>query len=422
MSRANPIKGTIEPVPGMPKHVVIYRIPASSVWWTRCYTADKRYLVRSTKTDSKREAHRFARQLFTDSLTQAVSTGNLNPKTIRAVAMSLLAQEKASAKDSLYTKDRNMVENTILPHFGNRFLGDITHQDLNDFLAKLRAKKLSPATKKHYMGLLGKVFNHGIQLKVIAHRPLFPKLGEKLQTAEKRDYLTVDEYGMLSKTILEMEKAGATYRGTPITAEYKLLANFMVNSFIRPPDLRVLKHKHVERRYDKKTDQHWLVLNHPATKTTADPVHTMPNCVHYYDELIAFRKKQVKDGKASSEYLDPNDYLFMPDFENRTTAMGKLGKIFAEIIKRTKLGETTGKNLTLYSLRHTAIMYRLEKGDVDTLTLAKNARTSQAVIEKFYGAHLTTEQARVRLHSFAPGQGEQKPRNKAPRKVETARS
>ena len=185
MSRANPIKGTIEPVPGMPTHVVIYRIPASSVWWTRCYTQEKRYLVRSTKTDSKREAQRFARQLFTDSLTKAVHTGNLNPKTIRAVAMSLLAQEKASAKQSLYTKDRNMVENTILPHFGNRFLGDITHQDLNEFLATLRVKNLSPATKKHYMGLLGKVFNHGIQLKVIAHRPLFPKLGEKLQTARE---------------------------------------------------------------------------------------------------------------------------------------------------------------------------------------------------------------------------------------------
>jgi hypothetical protein len=68
----------------------------------------------------------------------------------------------------------------------------------------------------------------------------------------------------------------------------------------------------------------------------------------------------------------------MPDFENRTTAMGKLGKIFAEIFKcSSQLEETTGKNLTLYSLRHTAIMYRLEKGDVDTLTLAKNARTSQ---------------------------------------------
>ena len=400
MSRANPIKDTIEPVPGMPTHVVIYRIPASSVWWTRCYTHDKRYLVRSTKTDSKREAQRFARQLFTDSLTKAVSTGNLNPKTIRAVAMSLLAQEKASAKESLYTKDRNMIENTILPHFGNRFLGDITHQDLNDFLATLRVKELSPATKKHYMGLLGKVFNHGIQLKVIAHKPLFPKLGEKLQTAEKRDYLTVGEYQMLSKTILEMERQVIGYRGTPITAEYKLLANFMINSFIRPSDLRVLKHKHVERRHDKSKNQHWLVLNHPATKTTADPVHTMPNCDSFYDELIAFRKKQFRDGKASSEFLDPNDHLFMPEFENRTTAMGKLGKIFAMIFKQSKLEEKTGKNLTLYSLRHSAIMYRLEKGDVDSLTLAKNARTSQVVIEKFYAAHMTTEQARVRLHSF----------------------
>jgi integrase len=301
-------------------------------------------------------------------------------------------------------------------------LGDITHQDLNDFLATLRAKNLSPATKKHYMGLLGKVFNHGIQLKALDHRPLFPKLGEKLVTAQKRDYLTVAEYQTLSKTILEMEKAGMVYRGTPITAEYKLLANFMVNSFIRPPDLRVLKHKHVERRHDKKTDQHWLVLNHPATKTTADPVHTMPNCVHYYDELIAFRKQQCKRGKASSEYLDPNDYLFMPAFENRTTAMGTLGKVFALIVKQSKLEETTGKNLTLYSLRHTAIMYRLEKGDVDSLTLAKNSRTSQAVIEKFYAAHLTTEQARVRLHSFASESGEQKPRKRTPRKDETPRS
>ena len=85
MSRANPIKGTIEPVPGVPKHVVIYRIPASSFWWTRCYTADQRYLVRSTKTDRKREAQQFARQLFIDSLTKAVNTGRLDPKTLRAV-------------------------------------------------------------------------------------------------------------------------------------------------------------------------------------------------------------------------------------------------------------------------------------------------------------------------------------------------
>jgi hypothetical protein len=45
-------------------------------------------------------------------------------------------------------------------------------------------------------------------------------------------------------------------------------------------------------------------------------------------------------------------------------------------------------------------MFRLIYSQVDTLVLAKNARTSQAVIEQFYGAHLTTAQARKQLHSF----------------------
>ena len=50
-------------------------------------------------------------------------------------------------------------------------------------------------------------------------------------------------------------------------------------------------------------------------------------------------------------------------------------------------------------------MYRLMNSEVDSIALAKNARTSQAVIERFYGAHLTTEQARKKLHSFVDGKG-----------------
>jgi hypothetical protein len=41
-------------------------------------------------------------------------------------------------------------------------------------------------------------------------------------------------------------------------------------------------------------------------------------------------------------------------------------------------------------------------GQVDTLSLARNARTSQAMIDKFYAAHLTTNQVRKQLHAF-PG-------------------
>ena len=45
-------------------------------------------------------------------------------------------------------------------------------------------------------------------------------------------------------------------------------------------------------------------------------------------------------------------------------------------------------------------MMRLIIGEVDTLILSRNARTSQAMIDRFYASHLTTEQVRKQLHAF----------------------
>jgi hypothetical protein len=61
---------------------------------------------------------------------------------------------------------------------------------------------------------------------------------------------------------------------------------------------------------------------------------------------------------------------------------------------------------TLYSLRHTAIMYRLLYGQgIDTLTLARNARTSVQMIERFYASSLTGEMNVGMLHSKRSGAG-----------------
>jgi hypothetical protein len=145
----------------------------------------------------------------------------------------------------------------------------------------------------------------------------------------------------------------------------------------------------------------------------------MPECVEIYNELVKFRKaehaRRIKEAKAikdiekrkkaleelkSSPYIDTDDYVFFPSYLNRTTMMSTWGRLFREVVAQSKLQEKTGKNIQLYSLRHTSIMFRLIYSQVDTLVLAKNARTSQAVIEQFYGSHLTTAQARKQLHSF----------------------
>jgi hypothetical protein len=437
---SNPIKDSIQPVPAMPRHVVIYRVECSPHYWTRCYV-NGRYRIKSTETSNKKIAYEVAKTLFMDALRSDEPRHILKPKTFAAVAMSLLAQELAASKKSLYINDKGKVNSTLLPFFKDRLITEITHQDLTEFVThlnglRIREKKkpyketkqtLASATKKHHLALVHKVFKHAVEIGSLQSIPHFPKLKERLKTSQKRDYLTWGEYNILQRCVNKLIQEKVAYKGTLVTQEHKLLINFMINSFIRPSDLKVLKHKHVIKRKDPNTNSEWLTLAHPATKTNAQEVQTMPNAADVYKELLAFRKatyelemaahkkllKQVKSDKEKetpptppSLYLDPEHYLFMPQYENRSTAMEKLGKIFALIIERSGLEKKRDKNLTLYSLRHTSIMYRLINSDIDTLALAKNARTSQAVIERFYGAHLTTEQVRVKLHSFKQTRGD----------------
>lgn len=92
--------------------------------------------------------------------------------------------------------------------------------------------------------------------------------------------------------------------------------------------------------------------------------------------------------------------MFFPQYENRTTALGVISRLFSRIVQESHIKAKTDKNITLYSLRHTSIMLRIIIGKVDTLALARNARTSQAMIDKFYAAHLTTDLVREQLHAF----------------------
>jgi integrase len=71
------------------------------------------------------------------------------------------------------------------------------------------------------------------------------------------------------------------------------------------------------------------------------------------------------------------------------------------VLKVAGLKETAnGEARTLYSLRHTCIMFRLINGDgIDPLTLARSARTSVEMIDRFYAKHLTAEMNIAQLQS-----------------------
>ena len=83
----------------------------------------------------------------------------------------------------------------------------------------------------------------------------------------------------------------------------------------------------------------------------------------------------------------------MPQVCDRQSAIQLISGHFRKVLLKTNLERgQAGQVRTLYSLRHTAITFRLLYGKgIDLLTLARNARTSVEMIERFYSSNLTAE-------------------------------
>ena len=88
----------------------------------------------------------------------------------------------------------------------------------------------------------------------------------------------------------------------------------------------------------------------------------------------------------------PDDYIFLPTYQNRVTAGKVIQRQFKKLMELEKLERDPVTNLkhSLYSLRHTAICMRilLSGGKVNIYNLAKTAGTSVDQIERFYARNL----------------------------------
>ena len=120
----------------------------------------------------------------------------------------------------------------------------------------------------------------------------------------------------------------------------------------------------------------------------------MPKAIEVYNEIVE-RQRMEEFGKAE-------DFVFQPQHkENRDYAIQQLHRQFEYVLQLTNLKTNgAGEKRTLYSLRHTAIMFRLiDSQGLDLLTLARNARTSVEMIDRFYAKHLLAEMNIEKLQS-----------------------
>ena len=375
------------------KGLSLYRVANSTKWYVRVWDKKrKKYLVKSTGEDTVIRAREVAQELAL-SLLKAEKPVE-REFTFKHFALKLLhrsrLQHQTGERSQGYIKALHWaVQNEdwgLLRFFGERDVRQIKTHTYQEYLADLTKRRpgLAPSTKNTLMAAFRNVLKIARDEGAIDVVPQTPRTKLKDNPrpffrfhplVSKED----DNYQKLLRTVREMIAEGLTVRGLVVNEELYDLILFLTHSFVRPisSELYAIKHSDVTIAEDPRR----LIVTVRDGKTGYRAANTMPAAVSVYERIL----KRYPDAK-------PEDYIFYPQYQNRTTASTMLQRLFMEVLKHggIEVDTTTNKPHTLYSLRHTAICMRIinSEGKVNIFNLAKNAGTSVEQIERFYARFL----------------------------------
>jgi integrase-like protein len=392
----------IQSVPRYPDTLQIYRIPASSYWQCR-YFIDGKYIRKSTKSTERSEAITFAKNLF-DSVRLADRLDEQkHPHTFAAAARKFLEHQASRvAVEDLDVRaqyeDQKKLNKDILPFFRTMDVSQITKQTITDYLGSLNDRHLSKSTRNKHIVVIRKVLKHAADAGILKALPRFPTIGID---ANPRSWFDRDEYKTLRDTAKKYAKEkyithafvkGKSVRRLVYSDEFYDFIIFSVNVFVRISDIKLLQNKHI--KIIKKGENEGLAIRPHCSKTEDRRSISMRAAVPVYWRLL--------ERHQEFDLAGPNDYVFYPEHKNRAYALNVIRRLFDHLLHQTKLKtDANGIVRTLYSLRHTALMFRFLYGkDVDIRALAHNALTSVLMLEKFYLAHVKSEMKMKELQSF----------------------
>jgi integrase len=397
--RSNPIPETLEPVPGFGT-LCIYKTPSSSFYQARCYMG--RIVKRTLKTDKRSVAMEAAKEFYHDCLLKKRKREPITfSGTFKKVVGDLLETDRARVargerKESLI-RDGEYITDKLIEFFNKHHVRTIDFQRIQEYVREMEAKKPRPsaATIKNHLVWLHKVLTHAVMMKLAESVPVFPKIQRK---DNPRPWLTDQQYTNLLEacTAVVGTIPEKTYR--PITKELRLLTAFLVNTFLRPPDLKNMRHEDVTLAEHERIK---VLKIYAQSKVESSTVVSRPLAVTVYDRLSKLHKDMG--------YGDSQDFIFFPELKDRGYAFQCLRLQFnAALTKANLKKDSRGKPRTLYSLRHSAIMFRLlNAGKLDYATFSTNCRTSIPMLERFYLSHLKAEMNMEGMVRQGPGPGSQ---------------
>ena len=332
---------------------------------------------KSLGTDNKNQAEKllfeWKSELMADKDSAIGEAGN----SFSFYAKKLISKEKQlpprPSGIEQWTDTQRLLSRTngLLDFFGNKDVSMITSKDINNFFEQLplNNKPLTTSYINKHRNLLKRILDSANRTDIV-----YPKFRGK--KSEPRGYFNLQEYKELRDGALKL--IGTTYTNHngsqyQITEELHSFIIFMTGSMLRPTvsEIYSLKFEDIKVKKLNKTKYLEFVVNRKNKKMV---VQTLPTSFYAYEDIMERRPNHA-----------PGDYLFAPQYENRRTAMRYMSNMFAQALR--ELGMSKGKlgeERTLYSLRHSSLIFNLSQPNVDLLDIARRADTSMKMIQDYY--------------------------------------
>ena len=355
--------------------------------WHVRYKANGKWERTTTKCEALKDAKDKAEEIVSEARFRERNQLPIISKRFQAVAKLAIArmqdEQQANRGKATYKTYIQALNGHLIPFLGNHNIDRIDGALMNAFAVhriKTMGRTPSASVINNHNSALNRVFDEAVQHSYMTKLQV-PMLRNDGLKSDRRPDFTAQEYRALYKGmrgwVAKARKGNETVLRQVMRDYVLVIANTGFRAGTEGMNLKWSNvyffmeegAKYLALWVDGKTDAHEMTARHAA--------------VRYLDRL---RKRNAawSDG-TFEEFLDKkvDDYVFRVDGKDMTTTFGRMFKRLLTQLGLLRDGRT-GKERTLYSLRHMYATYALTSSRLDIHQLARHMDTSVAMIEKHY--------------------------------------
>lgn len=371
----------------------LYQRPTTPQWFVR-YKVDGKWLRTTTKKSNLEEAKQAAVDIVTNAWFREKNNLPIVNKRFKHVAnLAIKRMEDLLANGQgkvTYKHYIQAINKYLIKFLGNHNIDKIDYALLSKFSVwreqQMGAKPSQSAINTHNSAL-NRVFDEAL-IRGYIQKSQVPYLENKGVTSERRDDFTEDEYKKLyaymRKWVRDAREGNEKFVRNLLRDYVLILANTGIRAGTEAMNLK-WQHVTLVEQDGKK----YLTL-HVKGKTKKMRAIQVPHRVARYLQRIQQRDDELKD-MTFYEVIEAGveKYVFRVNGKDMTSNFGKVFKRLLEAAELLK-DRRSGKDRTLYCLRHYYATMMITKGRVTTAQLAKYMGTSEIMIERHYG-HLNLQ-------------------------------